>query len=158
MEVFVDEFCTMVQTKDVKVLNHMLQSLLHTIHYVFPPMAMPGLGSGDPISERKFLKGEGLWDVRKEILGWLFDGARRLVDLLTQKLDDLINEVEDIQRHQAISFKCFKKVVGQLRHAAIGLPVGKGLCTPLNCVITIHRPIVPLSKSSPVRAAFADWN
>lgn len=33
--------------------------------------------SADPISKKKLKEGDGLWEVRKEILGWIFDRVKR---------------------------------------------------------------------------------
>ena len=81
LEVYVDDFCTMVQTSDVDTLRHVSRALLHAIHSVFPPPAITKHKGGDPVSIKKLLEGEGTWDVRKEILGWVFDGARRCIEL-----------------------------------------------------------------------------
>ena len=75
MEVYVDDFCTMVQMSNKNMLTHVSRSLLHAIHDVFPPPSVTGHSGGDPVSEKKLLKKEGEWDVRKEIIGWVFDGA-----------------------------------------------------------------------------------
>ena len=58
MEVYVDNFCTMVQTEDPHHLRHLSRSLLHAIHVVFPPPEVSGLDGGDPISNKK-MEGEG---------------------------------------------------------------------------------------------------
>ena len=83
MEVYVDDFCTMVQTLDVTQLQHISRAILTTIHDVFLPPSVTGHSGGDPISNKKLLEGEGQWDVRKEILGWGFDGARRYIEFPT---------------------------------------------------------------------------
>jgi len=43
--------------------------------------------------------------VRKKILGWVFDGARQVIELPHNKLDSLIAGVKVIIRHKAIPFK-----------------------------------------------------
>ena len=53
MEVYVDDFCTLVQTSDVNILRQVSRSLLHSIHSVFPPPAISGHSGGDPISHKK---------------------------------------------------------------------------------------------------------
>jgi len=90
MEVYVDDFCTMVQTTDARYLRKLSHSLLHAIHSVFPPPEVLGLDGGDPISNKKLLEGKGKWDIRKEIIGWVFNGARRYIELPTAKSKFLI--------------------------------------------------------------------
>ena len=157
LEVYVDDFCSMVQTSDVAHLRHVPRSLLHAIHSVFPPPDVTGHKGGDPVSLKKLLEGEGTWDVRKEILGWVFDGARRCIELPPKKLDDIVGEIKAILRLPTIPFKRFEKIVGKLRHAAIGLPAGKGLCAPFNQTIAIHPLRVALGPKGLVRPAFQDW-
>lgn len=89
--------------------------------------------------------------MRKEIFGWVFDGAMRVIKLPVQKLDSIIVEVKAIVRLTAIPFKRFEKVVGHLRHVAIELPVGRWLCVLLNRVIALHNKVVALNKNSAIR-------
>ena len=37
MEVYVDDFCTMVQTSNVDIIRHVSRALLHAIHSISPP-------------------------------------------------------------------------------------------------------------------------
>ena len=86
----------------------------------------------------------------------MFDGARRCIKPPTKKLVSLILELNLILRKQVIPFKHFEKLVGRLRHAAIGLHEGKGLCTPFNRVTSIHPKMVNLEKAGTVHEAFLD--
>ena len=124
---------------------------------MFPPSEVSGHSEGDPVSNKKLLEGEGEGDVRKEILGWVFDGRRRCIELPTTKFDAIILELKLILCQQSIPYKRFEKVVGRLRHAAIGLPAGQGLCTPFNKVISIHPKSVWFGKNSIVHSACGDW-
>ena len=45
--------------------------------------------------------------------------------------------------------------MGRLRHAAIGLPAGKGLCAPFNRIVSIYPKMVKMHGV--VHAAFLDW-
>lgn len=157
MEVYVDDFCTMVQTSCKATLQHVSRALLQAIHSVFPPPHISGLQGGDPISNKKLLEKEGEWDVRKEILGWVFDGARRCIELPIKKIEAMRAELLGLLRQTDMPYKRFEKIVGKLRHAAIGLPTGKGLCSPFNRIMA-HKPrMVRWGRDSAVRAAFADW-
>ena len=41
-----------------------------------------GQDGEDPISHKKLvLKGEGVWDTHKEILGWIFDGCQKFLSV-----------------------------------------------------------------------------
>ena len=68
-----------------------------------------------------------------------------------------MREVKDILCHPLIPFKRFEKIVGKLCHASIGLPSGKGLCTPFNRIVAVKPKVVRLPKGNPVRATLDDW-
>ena len=157
LEVYVNDFCSMVQTSNVAHLRHVSRALLQAIHSVSPPPNITKHTGGDPVSLKKLLEGEGTWDARKEILGWVFNGARRCIELPTKKLDAITSEISSIIRLSYIPYKRFEKIVGKLRHAAIGLPAGKGLCTHFNRTIAIHPYRVSLGAHGLVRPAFEDW-
>ncbi|KAL7530548.1 hypothetical protein ACHAWF_007729 [Thalassiosira exigua] len=77
LEVYVDDFIQMAQTNEEAQLRYCSRAILHAIHSVFPPPEISGHSGEDPISLKKKLAGEGLWEARKEILGWMIDGATR---------------------------------------------------------------------------------
>ena len=77
--VFCDDFIHMSQTIDPAQLLHLSRALLHGIHIVFPPPKVSGHNGQDPISKKKLDSGEGQWEVRKEVLGWMVDGATRCI-------------------------------------------------------------------------------
>ena len=66
--VFVYNFIQLAQTSDPDKLWHLSRALLHGIHSVLLPPAMSGHNGEEPISVKKLKEGEGLWEVRKEIL------------------------------------------------------------------------------------------
>jgi len=79
LEVFVDDFICMLQAPTPASLQHATQAILHGIHTIFPPdHANP---ANDSISIKKLKQGDGMWDTRKEILGWLFDGVTHCMQL-----------------------------------------------------------------------------
>ena len=95
--------------------------------------------------------------MRKDILGWVFNGARRCIELPTSKLDAIMAEIKAVARQKCILFKWFERRVGKLRHAAIGLPTGRGLCAPFNRTIAIHPKQVQLGRKGLVHEALMDW-
>ena len=124
MEVFVDDFCTMVQTSGIHTLRHISRSLLHTIHSVPPSPNISGHAGGFIFRTKNYPKERANGTCRKKILGWVFDGARRCIELPTKKINEIINEIKLIFCTLSIPYKCFERLVGKLRHAAIGLPAG----------------------------------
>ncbi|KAL7526037.1 hypothetical protein ACHAWF_001603 [Thalassiosira exigua] len=69
LKVHVDDFVQMAQATSEEALSHCSRTILHGIHSVFPPPAITGHAGEDPVSLKKLLAGEGLWEVRKEVLG-----------------------------------------------------------------------------------------
>ena len=53
---------------------------------------------GPPISKQK-LSQEGLWETRKEILGWMFDGIQRTIELAPKKCEKLQQTILDAIQH-----------------------------------------------------------
>jgi hypothetical protein len=90
LEVYIDDFIQLAQTTDPNKLRHLSRAVRHGIHSVFPPTKVSGHTGEDPVSQKKLEHGDGLWALRKEILGWVFDGARRCIerpsDKVTKKL------------------------------------------------------------------------
>ena len=73
VEVFIDDFIQAAQTTDETTLRHLSSSLLHGIHYIFPPPKWTGHTRENPIHPKK-TRLEGTWEFKKEILvpisGW----------------------------------------------------------------------------------------
>ncbi|KAL7544964.1 hypothetical protein ACHAWF_008332 [Thalassiosira exigua] len=107
----------MAQTTDEEALRHCSRTILHGIHSVFPPPKILGHLGKDPISLKKLLAGEGLWEVRKEVLGW----------------EAILSELRKVLRmRRGVPLKRMQRLVGKLGHASIGIPAGKYLFVPIN--------------------------
>jgi hypothetical protein len=132
LEIYVDDFAAALQCTDPQILLHHSRALLHGIHAVFPPAPTTSTNPDDePISLKKLKEGEGVWAFRKEILGWIFDGITRTIELPPGKLDKIRAAVKKVLRAQHASTSDFQSLVGKLQHAAMGIPNGKGLLSPL---------------------------
>ena len=42
------------------------------------------------MSEKKIKKGEGKWETLKEVLGWLFDGKTKSIQLPEEKVEKIL--------------------------------------------------------------------
>ena len=71
LEVYVNDYIALAMPVSQQQLRHLGQAVMHGIHDVFPPNEDYHY---DPISYKKLLKGEGVWMLEKEILGFMFDG------------------------------------------------------------------------------------
>jgi hypothetical protein len=81
IEVFVDDFIACTNSMARETILKITRAMLHGIHSIFPPRDVTGHKGGDPISEKKLEKLEGLWQHTKEILGWIIDGANYTIQL-----------------------------------------------------------------------------
>ena len=132
LEIYVDDFTAALQCTHPQVLLHHSRALLHGIHSVFPPAPHTSTNPDDePVSLKKLQEGEGVWAFRKEILGWIFDGINRTIELPPGKLDKIRQTVKKLLLRQHASVPEFQSTLGKLQHAAIGIPNGKGLLSPL---------------------------
>lgn len=129
-EIFVDDYIALVQSQDPEVLRHHSRAMLHAIHQIFPK-AQPGNEANDPVSQKKLLEGEGVWAVRKEILGWIFDGLQRTIELPATKVAKIQTTIRSILRAKHCTLSELESITGKLQHAALGVPGGRGLLQPL---------------------------
>ena len=133
---------------------HLLDST-QTVHYVFPSPLISKHRGIDPISIKKLEQGEGLWEFRKIILGWLFDGIERKITLPTEKLTLISKEIKAVYWKKAIPLQRYQQLVVKLRHASFGIPTGKGLFTPLHAALKGGKQYIKLT--SLLIATLRDW-
>lgn len=150
-----DDFILMSQCQSKQDMILISRKVLHAIHTVFPPPNITGHNGDDPISVKKLIEGEGLWEYRKTILGWIFDGIARSIELPEKKVKEILQELKTIGRKRNIPLERYQKILGRLRHAAIGIPTGKGLFTPLYIALKSNPKIVHLNKD--IVLALRDW-
>jgi len=130
-ELFIDDFVGLVQATDEDILRHHTRALFHGIHSIFPPVSVTGHKGEDPISEKKLDEGDGIWAVRKEILGWIFDGIARTIELPAKKVLSLEGDISAVLRHKGCTNKELQSILGKLQHASLAIPGGRGLLGPV---------------------------
>ena len=79
LEVYIDDSISLAQIKDHDKLQHLSRALLHGIHSVFPHPEISGHNREESTSVKKLKEGEGLWEARKDISGWVMDSATRCI-------------------------------------------------------------------------------
>ena len=156
LEVFVDDFIAM--TQNVSRIQHLTRSILHGIEEVFPSIEVTGHVAGrEPVSEKKVKRGEANWEVTKDVLGWLVDGDNRTVQLTPDKAKAYGDELKKLLRKKKIPLARFRKIVGKLRFAALCLPAGRALMTPLNMAMRGKPRDIGSGKHSEVHESLGDW-
>jgi hypothetical protein len=158
VEVYVDDFIQLAQTTDPIQLRHLSRAILSAIHSVFPPPCVTGHEGEDPVSIKKLKQGDGLWTTRKELLGWIFDGAKRCIELPPDKVTKLTSELHAMARKRQVRRKEFETIRGRLRHACIGIPAGKGLMGPIDAALRGEARWISIRTNSPVRTALTDFH
>jgi hypothetical protein len=103
---------------------------------VFPPSANPDDG---PVSCKKLLAGNGVWAARKEILGWMFDGLLRTVELPPEKVTKLLYALSSAISRKSLPLKEFRTLLRKLQHASLAMPAGKSILTLLHKFVETHK-------------------
>ena len=100
-----------------------------------------------PISIKK-LEEEGVWETRKVILGWLFDGIHKTIQLPTEKCKNLLDTLRSTRHKKKVLFNAMEKVRGKLQFTTVALPVGRPLLGRLDALLTAERRKKPASLST----------
>ncbi|KAL7543039.1 hypothetical protein ACHAXR_012341 [Thalassiosira sp. AJA248-18] len=156
IEVFVDDFIAMSQ--DMSRMAHLTRLILHGVEEVFPDQSVMGHKNGrHPMSEKKLLKGDADWEMRKEVLGWLVDGGLRTLEPPADKAAAYMAELTKMSRKARIPIKRFREIVGKLQFASICLPAGQAFMTALNMALKGDPKFVRNTKGSEVHESLGDW-
>ena len=155
IEVYVDDFITCTNNLAQDHLKHLARSMLHGIHCIFPPPSVTGHSGEDPIAMKKLLQLEGMFQPIKEVLGWEFNGLDFTITLPQKKRDKIISRLEMILQHRTSLHKPLEKLQGNLVHAALGLPAGKGLLSPLYAAVAKKKQSTKISGD--LKQCLKDW-
>jgi hypothetical protein len=154
-EVYVDDFCCGTNNLQPSNLRHNSRSILHGIHSIFPPTNITHHSGGDPISEKKMDQGDGTWMYQKEILGWMFNGQDFTIHLPETKAKRLIKITKQTANKPIVTLNEFQKMAGKLNHAAIGIPAGKGLFSPIYHAMRGDPTTIKITKQ--LKQTLLDW-
>ena len=157
VEVYVDDFISLARATSQAQLDHVANSVMTGVHDVFPADAVD---TNDPLSLKKLLKEEGMWDIVKNILGFTFDGERKAMWLEEDKRDAIITVVHGWIRHAryrgGIPFEEFESVVAKVRHAFTAIPAGNALLSPCNRMLRVRPNFVYLHRNQELLDALVD--
>jgi len=144
LEVYVDDFVSLVVPTSREQLCHVNTGTMAGIHDVFPAN---DVDSNDPISEKKLKQQDGEYATKKVILGFEFDGINKTLWLEEAKRVYLLTVLHGwIRSGKAemigIPFKEFESVIAKVCHAFTAIPAGRGLLTPCNKMLQTKPPLV----------------
>jgi hypothetical protein len=152
-----DHVLGVVENADGTLIRRASRATLHAIHSTFPPPEVSGhIGGKDPMSRKKLEKGDARFEVEKEILGFMMNGADRTVRLSDAKATATAEEIATILKKKHVPLKRFRSALGRLQHAARMLPAAKGMFSALNKATRGDPPQVGLGKSSEAQVALTD--
>jgi len=135
LDVYMDDFIGLAQAPTHTELLHFTRAVMHDIQSVFPPPGPSKDPDDEPISVKKLKQGDGLWSIKKEILGWLFEGVSHCLSLLEEKVKTITATLMQLTRKKTVQFSELEKVNGKLMHVTIGIPNGCRLLSPIIATI-----------------------
>ena len=128
LDVFVDDFIGMCQGPKPR-RSTVRRVILHSLDEVFRPLE-PGDNPHrkEPASDKKLAQGDGYWETRKLVLGWILDTIAMTIELPAHRRDRLRALLDEIPHHQRrLSLRRWQQILGELRSMAIAIPGSRGL-------------------------------
>ncbi len=150
LEVYVDNFMSLIIPASGKQIRHVAMAVMTGIHDVFPP---DDINNDNPISEKKPKKGEGTYSTRKTLLGFDINGEEKTMWLKEAKRKKLLAILKGWIRAgkcrtTGIPFTKFKSTIAKIRHAFTCIPAGVGLLSPCNRLLQKRPSYVYLHKNN----------
>jgi hypothetical protein len=131
VDLYVDDFCSAIQgnRRQRKTARRIL---LHAIDEVLKPLD-PALQDihQEPASVKKLRRGDGYWETRKIILGWLIDTVNQTIELPPHRIARLQEIFDSLRGAKRVPVKKWHKVLGELRSMVLAIPGGRGLFSTL---------------------------
>ena len=106
----------------------------HLLHAIDAVLAQPALDEphrNEAISLKKLLQGDGSWNTRKIILGWIVDTIRHTIELPPHRKETLAQIFEELSGVKRVSTKKWASVLGRLRFVSVAIPGSAGLFSAL---------------------------
>ena len=153
-----DDFCyAATQSEDGAHIPTIWRAAIYCIYAVFPPtLVMKHEEGKEPISAKKLVAGDGNFDTKKEMIGFVFDGDKCTVHLPPTKAAAYIKETHTMLRQKTVPLKNLQMLVRKLWHASIILPMAKGFFLPPNDAMRGSPKLISLGADSEVRRALED--
>lgn len=131
VDVYVDDFIGLVQG-NARRRTMVRRHLMHTIDEIFTPLSADAPATmQEPMSVKKFKKGDGAWATRKIVLGWLLDTVARTLCLPAHRYDRLRELFDGLRGKTRVAVREWHRVLGELRSMVRGIPGGQGLFSTL---------------------------
>ena len=135
VDVFVDDFIGVCQGTR-RQLRNLRRNILHSIDLVFDEPRPGEDNRNEAASLKKLLKGDGSWDTRKLILGWIIDTALGTIELPEHRKERLLAIFDDLRGKRRIGKRKWQRYLGELRFVGPGVPGSAGLFGALQLGLT----------------------
>ena len=111
------------------------RNLLHAVNQVLATPDETVETRLEAISLKKLLKGEGSWNTRKVILGWIVDTVRQTIELPAHRKQSLATIFQELQEAKRVSHKKWQRILGKLRFVSVAIPGSAGLFSALQLAL-----------------------
>jgi hypothetical protein len=158
LQVYVNNFCyASTESKDGSHIPRICRASIHGIHMFFPqPVVTSQVDGKKPISKTKRNLGNENFTSAKEMIGFMFDGIKRIVCLPPAKAVAYIKEMHWILHCRSVPLKDLQTLVGRLKHMSIILPAAQGFFPTFNKAMQGGLKIIGPGKLSDIRATLSD--
>jgi hypothetical protein len=129
-DVFVDDFIQLGQGGPRR-LKALRGHLLHAIDQVLAQPSADETHRNEAISLKKLLKGDGSWNTRKLILGWIVNTIQQTVELPPHRKETLAQIFEELATLRRVNSKKWASYLGKLRFVSVAIPGSAGLFSAL---------------------------
>ena len=129
-DVFVDDFIQLGQG-GVRRMKALRGHLLRAIDQVLSRPTADETHRNEAISLKKLLQGDGSWNTRKLILGWIVDTIRQTIELPPHRKDTLAQIFEELSQVKRVNAKKWASYLGRLRFVSVAIPGSAGLFSAL---------------------------
>ena len=128
VDIYVDDYLGLVQG-GARRRSRVQRIMFESIDAIFRPLSPEDPTTRqEPTSVKKLLKGDGSWQTRKTLLGWIVDSIRHTLELPTRRMLRLVAILEELPRSKTrIATKRWHQILGELRSMVLAVPGLRGL-------------------------------
>ena len=111
----------------------------HLLHAIDSVLAKPDVSSDQrnkAVSLKKMAKGDGSWSTREELLGWVVDTDRQMLELPPHRKLTLAKIFAELAPLRRISAKKWHRILGKLRFISVAIPGSAGLFSALQLALS----------------------
>ena len=117
-------------------MNALRRHLLHAIDEVLAKPDIADHQRREAVSLKKLLKGDGSWETRKLVLGWIIDTLRQTLELPPHRKEQVAQIFDSLRGMKRVSSKKWQQILGKLRFISTAVPGSAGLFSVLQLALS----------------------